>query len=230
MSKQNDNLVAKLPTGSRLYGTATEKSDFDFQEIYVPEMASFFGIGGEKKSKHSITADSAGTVDTTRHTLRDFIKLAAKGNPQQIEALFGVGDPMSLAQTSPIWRALTEGKYLFYSKEMVRPVLGIVGGLTNGVTYKVGRSPKELSHAYRVLSQLKELIMTSTIAYPLINSEKILQIKNGDFYSSELYDEITEMVDFIRTKESSLPDLDADKISTLSTMLHLWHYDLLKYA
>jgi predicted nucleotidyltransferase len=67
-------LIFRTPTGSRLYGTATPESDYDFMEVYLDN----------RKTTHTIT----GKQDVTQCSLGSFLKYVAKGSPQNLEALY----------------------------------------------------------------------------------------------------------------------------------------------
>jgi|TARA_A100001391_G_scaffold132462_1_gene91552 predicted nucleotidyltransferase len=76
---------------------------------------------------------------------------------------------------------------------------------------KKGMDSKSLSHALRVLLQLKELIETKNITFPLVNSDYIKKVKLGEVESEkevidtidELFEEVMMLLDLSDLPEDS---------------------------
>lgn len=78
------NILATVPTGSRLYGYASESSDYDFIEITMPSLQDC--MFNKEHCKQKIEDK----VDTTRMSFTHFIKSVEKGSLQAIETVFAI--------------------------------------------------------------------------------------------------------------------------------------------
>ena len=76
-------VVAKVPTGSHLYGVATEGSDQDFRVIFVPAVQEI--LLGNGKERYQVITDG---VDTSYVSLRAFMQDLVKSQIYAVEALF----------------------------------------------------------------------------------------------------------------------------------------------
>lgn len=78
-------LMARILTGSRLYGYHTDTSDYDYVEIWKDPIESLIGFNPVMKTKQFIRDDG---TDVTQYGLRHFISLALDGNPNILDILF----------------------------------------------------------------------------------------------------------------------------------------------
>lgn len=76
--------LAKVLVGSRLHGTHNENSDYDYRGIYVESLKDT--LSPFKKLKN--TSWIEGDEDNTAYELREFCKLATKGNATILEVFF----------------------------------------------------------------------------------------------------------------------------------------------
>ena len=82
---------------------------------------------------------------------------------------------------------------------------------------KKGMDTKSLSHALRVLLQLKELVETKSIAFPLVNSDYIKKVKLGEVRSEK---EVIDTIDELFEEVIMLLDLsDLPNESTIDNMI-----------
>lgn len=96
-------------TGSRVYGTFTEESDYDHRGVAIPPRKYFFGFG----SNFSQAEDKVN--DTTVFGFNKFLKLASENNPNIIELLY---IPTRYWKVStPYWETLVAHRDLFLSKK-----------------------------------------------------------------------------------------------------------------
>ncbi len=77
-------LLAKVLVGSRLHGTHTEESDFDYRGIYIDSLEDALS----PFKSHKTTSWIEGDEDNTSYELREFCKLATKGNATILEVFF----------------------------------------------------------------------------------------------------------------------------------------------
>jgi hypothetical protein len=76
-------VIAKVPTGSCLYGTSVEGSDQDFRVIFIPAVQEI--LLGSGKEHHQVIENS---IDTSYVSLRAFMQDLAKSQTYAVEALF----------------------------------------------------------------------------------------------------------------------------------------------
>lgn len=101
--------IFKTLTGSRVYGTHTETSDYDYRGVIIPPKEYFFGYSSafeqyeDKKN------------DTTLFEIRKFLKLASENNPNIIELLYI--PEKYWVHSSRYWKTLVAQRELILSKK-----------------------------------------------------------------------------------------------------------------
>lgn len=104
--------IFRTLTGSRVYGTSTENSDYDYRGVAIPPKPYFFGTSRFEQGKDD--AEDAG--DEVIYEIRKFLGLAAQNNPNILELLFI--DPKFWVFYSPYWeRIITEIRPTILSKK-----------------------------------------------------------------------------------------------------------------
>lgn len=76
--------IAKVVVGSRLHKTANEQSDWDYRGIYMDDLKDALS----PFQTHKTTSWIEGDEDNTAYELREFCKLATKGNATILEVFF----------------------------------------------------------------------------------------------------------------------------------------------
>jgi len=102
--------LAKVITGSRLYGTATAESDTDYRGIYLPTKAECL-LGRVRD-----TIEDKSEEDTTYYSLQTFLRLASEGQSVAIEML--AAPPECVVASSPVWERLRTTRHLFFTRNM----------------------------------------------------------------------------------------------------------------
>lgn len=77
-------IIAKVTVGSRLHKTANEQSDWDYRGIYMDDLRDALS----PFKTHKTTTWIEGDEDNTAYELREFCKLATKGNATILEVFF----------------------------------------------------------------------------------------------------------------------------------------------
>ena len=98
-------------TGSRLYGTDTPESDFDYRGVCIPPMDILLDPFNNFNQKDSGFKEE----DRCIYNLSKFIKLCADANPNIIELLFVSKEKRLI--NSLAWEYIVEHKDLFISKK-----------------------------------------------------------------------------------------------------------------
>lgn len=92
--------LAKVVVGSRLHHTANEQSDWDYRGIYIDDLKDALS----PFKTHKTTSWIEGDVDNTSYELREFCKLATKGNATILEVFFSD----QVVETSPEHKEMQE--------------------------------------------------------------------------------------------------------------------------
>lgn len=98
-------------TGSRLYGTDTPESDFDYRGVCVPPMDILLDPFNNFNQKDSGFKEE----DRCIYNLSKFIKLCADANPNIIELLFVPKEKRLI--NSSAWEYIVDNRDLFISKK-----------------------------------------------------------------------------------------------------------------
>jgi len=101
--------IFRTLTGSRVYGTYNEDSDYDTRGVAIPPRRYFYGFS----SKFEQSEDKIN--DTVIFNFNKFLKLAAENNPNIIELLYVPARFWEVS--SPYWQTLVENRGLFLSKK-----------------------------------------------------------------------------------------------------------------
>lgn len=119
--------IFECVTGSRLYGTATTESDYDFRGICIPPMEILLHPFMNFDQKDSGFEEK----DRTIYGLNKFFKLCADANPNIIELLF-VPKKYTLLST-PVWDMILKNKHLFISKKAKHTFTGYAFSQLNAI-------------------------------------------------------------------------------------------------
>lgn len=92
--------LAKVVVGSRLHGTANEQSDWDYRGIYIDDLQDALS----PFQQHKTTSWIDGNEDNTAYELREFCKLATKGNATMLEVFFSD----EVVETSPAHKEMQQ--------------------------------------------------------------------------------------------------------------------------
>lgn len=87
-------ILTKVLVGSRLHGTYTESSDWDYRGIHISPLKDV--LSPFKKSKNTTWIE--GDEDNTSYELADFCKNATKGNATILEVFFSD----QIVETTPV--------------------------------------------------------------------------------------------------------------------------------
>lgn len=90
--------ICKVVVGSRLHHTNTSESDWDYRGIYMDSLRDALS----PFQKHKTTSWIEGDEDNTSYELREFCKLATKGNATILEVFFSD----QVIETSPIHKTM----------------------------------------------------------------------------------------------------------------------------
>lgn len=106
MLPENSKLIVRFITGSRLYGTFTEDSDYDDRGVFIAPPNYYIGLS-------DIQQVESQSEDKVFYELSKFMNLALKNNPNILEFLFVPEDKW--IKSSPEWERIIENRDYFLS-------------------------------------------------------------------------------------------------------------------
>lgn len=104
-----------IVAGSRLYGTNTPNSDYDYRGFMIPP---FEYLAGLAKFDHQVVREP----DTIIYSLQRFIELLIMGDPGAYEILFA--PEMNIIERSAIGGIMLRSRELFACKRFARRIMG----------------------------------------------------------------------------------------------------------
>jgi predicted nucleotidyltransferase len=117
-----NNLILKIRTGSKLYGTATDNSDSDYLGVFIPNKEYVIGLKKCEQVDYKTNPANSGQrnsktdTDMTLYSLPKYIKLCYENNPNLIETLFV--DDKNLIFCNEYGKKLLNSASLFVSKRV----------------------------------------------------------------------------------------------------------------
>lgn len=181
-------IIFKCRTGSYLYGTNHANSDEDFQGVFIPSTDDLLSLDKcpdewtENVKNHAGDRNQAGDVDCKYFSLQKFMRLAAQGQPGQLEMLFAPDNMILIKE--PEWDLIIKNRDLFLSKKGISPFIGFA----LAQSYKAIIKGENLRQIRKII-QWGRLLSTEELRGKLSNlftsestpSEAVLKPKaNGD--------------------------------------------------
>tara|TARA_Y100000310_G_scaffold328181_1_gene395854 strand:- start:1454 stop:2245 length:792 start_codon:yes stop_codon:yes gene_type:complete len=193
----NMKMILSTIVGSRLHGTHTEKSDFDYRGVFLAPLDEILSPFRDPKETHWIEhndfkakLDPEKHLDDTAYELRKFCKMAAQGNPSVLEVLVGEEYPI-LTEEGKVLRELLPAflsqkcyyAFMGYSnnqeKKFRNPSISNQKG--KDVLLKHRKYKYACAHI-RTLMQLEHLLKEKELigTYSPCGTEYLKQIKQGE--------------------------------------------------
>jgi len=205
-----------VTSGSRAYGLNTPTSDHDIRGVAVPPDSYFHGFlnvfeqaeqkAGAQRGPDPLLEFRDGHLqpvletdipDLTIYDIRKFFKLAADGNPNIIEVLWG--DPEDVLQVTSAGLRLLDARELFLSKKVKHTFSGYAvaqlkriraqhGALASGKSPTGTRAELKLRHGYdtkhavhlvRLMRMCREILTEGRVVVKRFDREELLAIRNG---------------------------------------------------
>ncbi len=101
--------IYRTLTGSRVYGTSTPESDYDYRGVCIPPFRYYYGF------MHNFEQYQPSGEDTTIFALKKFMGLAAQNNPNILELLY-IPQEFWITATGQ-WEDIVAQRALFLSKK-----------------------------------------------------------------------------------------------------------------
>lgn len=195
------NEILRCVVGSSVLGISTDESvsDRDEMGVFIEPPEHVLGISGAVDTANYRTQPEGvrsgpGDIDRTRHSLRKYMRLATKGNPNFLLLLFC--PPKFIEVESSLGYELRELAPQIVSRNSVFQTVGYLNGQLNRLergrgkrfpnrpelVEKHGWDTKYGSHAVRLAIQAHELATTGKLELPMPMwaREYVLSIRNGE--------------------------------------------------
>ncbi len=191
MSWMEERTIILVPYGSRLYGTDTENSDWDFKGVCIPPKEYFYGL--ETFNEYNNTGgktfkNTKDSVDINILHISKFVKDAMLGVPNNIEVLFARKEDFIIL--TELGQVLIDNRHLFLSKQIITKFGGYTRSLTNKIKNGAGRQElvekfgydtKNFMQGVRLLISAIEILDTGDYSTYRPEREFLLDCRNGEF-------------------------------------------------
>lgn len=214
MDNKDYSIIFECVAGSRLYGTSTETSDYDYRGVIIPDKEYFLGFS----QKVEQIIDNKDGNDFVLWELRKFLALAIDCNPSIIEILF-VPEGRWI-KTSDAWKQIVSHRDWFVSKKARWTFSG----------YAISQLKRIKRHRSWLLNPPAKIPERSDFGLPsdraLVSKDQIgafnvlLSLYMEDVKSNhplkEQIDEMMETKDFMGLVQSLGSNIDHDILRTLT--------------
>lgn len=171
-------VIHKCIVGSRLHGTATEDSDWDFRGIHISPLSEY--ISPFRKVKN--TSWIEGDIDNTSYELAPFCKDLTKGNATLLEVLFSG----KIIQSSDIsLEMISNWKKFFDTDNFIKASTGYCSNQYRKFALyedegQLGqrRTAKFIIAFIRVMWQCEQMLLTGVFHPTLAECDKLDYIKS----------------------------------------------------
>lgn len=184
------NLILKVLTGSRAYGTATEDSDIDTRGICIPPSNVLLGLDSFEQYEHPET-------DEIIYSLDKFVRLALQNNPNIMEILYS--SPDCILEASASGKGLLALRDKFLSKQVFKTYGGYVRsrvgklerqtaeGKRKDLIDKFGYDTKDAAHVLRLQDSCVEALNEGTITVKRPNADFLRAVRRGEVPLDSIY-------------------------------------------
>lgn len=218
--------ILRTQVGSGVHGIAVAGTDDrDEMGVFIEPPERVMGVNSPIdtvtwRSKPEGERSEPGDLDLVRHSLRKYLRLAVKGNPNFLLPLFAPKDQIVIrSQFGNELRAL---RGAIISRKAVHQTLGYLAGQLERLTKerklpnrpelieKYGWDTKYGSHAVRLAYQAYELATSGGIKLPMdpVYRQVVLDVKTGKRTKAEtleLVNETAHMVEKVMESDRGCP-------------------------
>jgi hypothetical protein len=171
-------LLYSVYGGAQLYDLTTSTSDIDVRGIFIEPPNIFFSLDTMEYYEDTVS-------DTVLFSLRKFIHLALKNNPNTLELLFA--PPYQWITYTPEWIQIFDIRHKFLSQRAIKAYSGYLYSeyeqWKKAYDYPLDEKKlnKRASHIYRLTCNLVQIKSVQSFSPTLDGEEKYnaLAIKNG---------------------------------------------------
>lgn len=229
---ENYPTVFSTINGSRLYGTETPDSDYDFIAACIEPPSDI--IGFNRFEQYTWKKDN---TEGTIYSLRKFVKLVVDGNPSMLCTIFSPNayDPLGLTSQefkSHMVVGISGRKFIGYATSQLHRLQTTTGMHTTRqhLVEKYGFDTKYASQIVRLCMQGIEYLSTGSIQLPVdsLTAKSIKLIRDGHYPKDEFMEiaqdcikDLKKVADSISTDEKV--DLDFFNDWLIAHYIEAWH-------
>lgn len=198
-------MILSTIVGSRLHGTATPESDWDYRGVFIVPLHEKLSPFKEQKEAHWV--EGAGDTDDTAYELSKFCKMAVQGNPSCLEVLVGLphsstalGEELKSLLPKFISKKRCFDAFMGYSRNQEKKFRDDAGG----------RKWKYATAHVRTLYQLLRLLETGELVgtYSDGVAEELRHIKSSRKLEREVMARVFTLEELCRSafRDAKLPE------------------------
>lgn len=224
MKVDKNNVIALVPSGSRLYGTFHEKSDYDFKAIVLPSMDDLLcnkKLQNVKEKPIGIKAQDkmiAGGVETEYLPLQVFLDDFYNGQTYALETAFAISQ--GFYEGDADFKAIIDELLSLFLNRNVKKMMGYAIGQARlyGVKTERYASIKRIIELIQKQIMIDGELVTSLIDHPLLITE-LFTIEHVKFIQISTHGNDTNKVDAIDVIGKTY--LFTNKLTTIVNSLHI---------
>lgn len=216
-------MILSTVVGSRLHGTASPDSDYDYRGVFTVPIIDILSPFREVKEAHWVEGKEA---DDTAYELTKFCKMASQGNPSVLEVLVGKEYPVFTEEGERLKELLPA----FLSQRCFAAFKGYSRNQEKkfrDLEISDKRKWKYASAHVRTLYQLRHLLLKNELigTYSEPIADELKSIKNGMWQPSKVFDRIFQLEEdcdrYVQnTKLPKEPDIEKIEAFLLSVYGH----------
>ena len=192
--------ILEVEVGSTAPGTGTGSDDLDLMRIVIEDADTFVGFHDQdtwvERTKPEGVRSEPGDVDLVTYGLRKYLRLALKGNPSVLLALFIPGGPLTRVCTPEGYELCGLAQYLVaktvfgpyrgYMEQQRQRLLGQRGQMRvhrPELIEAFGYDVKYAAIILRLGFQGEELLSTGRLTIPMPEEQRdvVVRCRNGAF-------------------------------------------------
>lgn len=186
------HVVMVCRTGSQTHGMSTPTSDEDFFAVVIPPAERLFGLSG---FDHWDPKDVG--IDFKVYSLRKYVGLLLKNNPNVLETLWLHGEFYCPVDTHSVFHELSGMRDKFSSLRAYHSLSGYaydqlkrletsrysreMGAARKALVDKFGFDPKNAAHLLRLYRMGVEFVETGILKVYRPDREELLAVKRGEW-------------------------------------------------
>ena len=241
--------ILEVEVGSTAHGTGTGSDDLDLMRVVIEDADTFVGFHDQdtwvERTKPEGVRSEPGDVDLVTYGLRKYLRLALKGNPSVLLALFIPNGPLTrvctpegygLSGLSQFLVAKTVfGPYRGYMEQQKQLLLGKRGQMRvhrPELVEEFGYDTKYAGHILRLGFQGEELLSTGRLTIPMPEKQRdaVIECRRGEMDRDWALAEITESQKrlkeaFLQSPLPETPNRSAVEAWMVQTYLDNWRRD-----
>jgi len=192
-----NNVIFKTISGSRLYGISNENSDVDIRGVCLEPIDCIIGLNYFKQF------ESNDGEDVVIYGLKNFIKLSLDNNPNILEILFAPVDQLTTLKTSNVWMEIKRHSEYFLSRHVADKFYGYLQGelskMERGINNpelqpsrrdlinQYGYDTKAAGNIVRLCLEGMSLLDHGNIEFPLPDANFIKAVRSGLYESFDQF-------------------------------------------